>query len=110
MINIVHSDIHCDDDRKITAIDIKLKSVRGADDFMLLGHQFSATVSGAFFKTTLFSDVSKSLSLNRDVKRNDIIDLEISIDKDDPVQLSFADVANFLKAFQEALDTIDLGF
>lgn len=110
MINIVHSDIHCDDERKITAIDIKLKSIRGADDIILLGHQFSATVSGAFFKTTLFNDVSKSLNLNRDTERDDIIDLTISINRDDPVQLSFQDVANFLEAFQKALDTTDLGF
>ena len=110
MINIVHTDIHCDDERKVTAIDIKLKSIPGTDGIALFGHQLSATISGAFFKTTIFNDVSKSLGFNRNTDRNDIIDLTISINRDDPVQLSFQDVANFLKAFQEALDTTDLGF
>ena len=103
MVNIVHIDIHCDDDRKITAIEIKLKYVNKEDESVLSGQTLVATVSAAFFKTTLLVDVGKSLKITPG-KRDDIVNLTVRIDGD----LKFEDVARFSEALQNALDETKL--
>ncbi|MBQ9485053.1 hypothetical protein IJU85_03060 [Candidatus Saccharibacteria bacterium] len=106
MINIVHVEYRCDDQREINALQIKLKSFKSKDeDNVLTGHYLAATISSAFFKTTLLTDEGKSLKTIPNPKRNNIVDLVIDL-KDN--KLSFKDVALFLDAFQKAIDETNL--
>lgn len=106
MINIINVDIHCDDKRKITAVEVKLKSFKNGKT--LSGHPLLATVSTAFFKTTLLTDEGQYLKTALDPKRNNIVDLIIPLKQSN--DLTLADIANFLDAFQKALDETNLGF
>ena len=105
MINIVHIDIHCSDQRKITAVEIKLKSFTTEEGEALSGHPLVATVSSAFFKTTLLSDVGKSLKTVLNPKRSNVINLIVTLKDSD---LTFEDVARFSDALQRALDDTSL--
>ena len=107
MINIVHIDIHCSDLRKITAVSCKAKFIRKKGETQqLLGHQLIATVSAAFYKTTLLTDEGVSLRTALNPKRNDIVDVTVILTKDN--DLSFEDVTRFVVAFQVALDNTKL--
>ena len=101
MINIVHLDIHCNDRRVITAIEIKLKSFKDDHD-ALSGQSLVATISVAFFKTTLLTDVGKSLEIKMNPKRKNIVDLMINLEKEN--DLTLEDVARFSDALQKAID------
>ena len=103
MINIVHINTHCNDDRKITKIEVKLKSIND-----LSGHPLLATISAAFFKTTLLTDAGDALQILPNLDRKDIVNLEVSIK--DNLNLSFEDIARFLEAFQEAIDRTTITF
>ena len=97
MINIVNVKTHCDDNRNITAIEVKLKSIGD-----ISGHPLIATISSSFFQTTFLSDSGNKLQIIPDEDRKDIVDFIVSVKEYD--SLSFTDVANFLSAFQKALD------
>ena len=101
MVNIVHVNIHCNDGRKITAIEIKLKYFPKEEECVLSGQTLVATVSAAFFKTTLLTDVGKSLKITPG-KRDEIVNLSVRIG--DENNLTFEDVARFSTALQQALD------
>ena len=106
MINIVHIDVHFNDQRKITAIDIKLKSFTTEENREALsGHPLIATVSAAFFKTTLLTDVGKSLKTILNPKRDNVVNLVINLKESN---LTFEDVARFTNALQQALDETSL--
>lgn len=105
MLNIVHDETHYNDERKITAIEVKVKSVAEEGKESLVGNSLWGTVSDAFYKTTLLSDVGTSLRTVPNQNRKDIVDLIVDI-KDDT--LSRNDVANFVNAFQKALDETSL--
>ncbi|MBO4276474.1 hypothetical protein J5868_02120 [Candidatus Saccharibacteria bacterium] len=106
MINIVHVEYHCNDQRRISAIEIKLKSFnQNEKDKVLSGHYLVATISAAFFKTTLLTDSGKSLRTTPNPKRSNIADLFIDLKEN---SLTFTDVARFLDAFQKALDETNL--
>ena len=107
MINIVHVDTHYSDQRVITAVDIKLKFFKSNGEKPLTGHPLAATVSAAFFKTTLLTDVGKSLSIEPNPKRHDIINLVISFRDND---LKFSDIARFIDVLQRALDETNIIF
>ena len=101
MNNIVHIEVHCDDKRNITAIAVKVKHFGERIE----PHAFVATVSEAFYKTTLLSDVGKSLKTELNAKRHDVVDLIITLKRND---LKQTDVGNFIEAFQNALDKTKL--
>lgn len=103
IINIVHVDIHYDDNREITAVDIKLKAMEGT---RLNSHEFTATVSAAFFKTTLLTDVGAALQIKPSANRCNIINLYICLKEQN--KLALHDVANFVDAFQKAVDDTHL--
>lgn len=105
MVNIVHIDTHFDDKRNITAIDIKLKLFEEGDKKPLSGHELVATISAAFFKTTLLTDAGKALNIVPNPDRHDIVDLSISLREND---LAFEDIAKFATALQNALDDTSL--
>ena len=107
MINIVHVDTHCNDQRTITAVDIKLKFFRKNGEKTLIGHPLAATISAAFFKTTLLTDVGKALSIEPNPNRTEIIDLVISFRENN---LTFLDIAKFIDALQQALDDTNITF
>ena len=104
MINIVHVDIHFDDQRKMTAIEIKVKSVSKED--MLSGHPLVSTTSAAFYETTLLADVGEHLETAINPNRNNVVNLKVVL-KDDN-DLTYEDVGNFLNSFQSALDQTSL--
>ena len=106
MINIVHVDIHCNDEREITAVEIKLKSFSKDDEAPLSKNLLAATVSAAFFKTTLLADVGKSLKTVLDPKRDNVIDLFVSLEENN--KLTYRDIANFTNALQKAIDNTSL--
>ncbi|MBQ5812058.1 hypothetical protein IIW29_00570 [Candidatus Saccharibacteria bacterium] len=89
----------------ITAIEIKLKSFTEEDGEALSGHPLIATVSAAFFKTTLLTDVGKSLKTVLNPKRSNVVNLIVTLKE---TQLSFEDVARFTEALQKALDETSL--
>ena len=107
MLNIVHDETHYDDNRVITAIQVKVKSVEENGKESLIGNSLWGTVSDAFYKTTLLSDVGTSLRTVPNQNRKDIVDLIVDI-KDNA--LTRNDVANFVDAFQKALDEASLFF
>ena len=106
MINIVHIDTHFNDKRGISALEIKLKSL-GNGSPKITGHPLVATISAAFFKTTLLTDVGQSLSIEVNPKRSDIVDLTINMRDSD---LTFGDIAKFIEALQKALDETNINF
>lgn len=101
MINIVNVGIKYDDQRQITALEIKLKSFTKDENER---HFLIATVSAAFFKTTLLQDVGKKMNVALG-NRNDIVNLTIRF-KDNTLTLH--DIANFVDAFQKAVDETKL--
>lgn len=107
MINIVHVDTHYNDQRVITEVDIKLKFFRSNGEKTLTGHPLAATISAAFFKTTILTDEGKSVSIIPNPKRPDIINLVISFREN---ILSFSDIAKFIDALQQALDDTSITF
>ena len=104
MVNIIHTNIHYNDARTITAIEIKLKSFNNGS--ALTGHPLVATVSTAFFKTTLLTDVGESLKTTINPNRKNVVDLVVTLKKDN--DLTALDVANFINALQRALDETSL--
>ena len=103
MINIVHAEISCDDKRMAKAINLKLKYFKNGD--ALNEHHLVATASAAFYQTTLLTDVGKELKTALNPKRSDIVNMTIIL-KDN--SLTAIDIANFINAFQKALDTTKL--
>lgn len=98
MINIVHVDINCDDRRKIMSIELKLKSLSNT----LTTHQLIATVSSAFFETTLLADEGGTLKTAINKKRKNVVDLTISFNKENNLKPN--DISNFIEALQTAID------
>lgn len=105
MVNIVHYEVKCDNERNITAIRIKLRSFQENEKSALQGQALYSTASAAFYKTTLLADVGKLLETIPNPKRKDIVNLNIKIRKGN---LKPIDIANFITAFQEAIDTTSL--
>ena len=104
MLNIVHVDINCNDQRRITRVEVKVKSSESGDK--LSGHPLVATVSAAFYKTTLLADSGTSLQTALNTKRKNVVDLSVTLKKDN--ELTFLDVAKFIEALQVALNTTSL--
>ncbi len=102
MINIVNVEIRNDDNQRITRIGAKLKSIDG-----LLGHPLLATIAAAFFKTTLLTDSGDTLQIIPNPDRKDIVDIFVTIKSQG---LTYIDVANFLGAFQKALQETTIQF
>ena len=105
MVNIVHVDIHCDDNREITAVEIKVKSTDDKGKPDLTGHPLVATVSAAFYKTTLLADVGESLMTKINKDRPEIVDLIVNLKEN---EITYVDVAKFVEYLQKALDETQL--
>ena len=100
MINVIHINVHFDDDRKITAIDVKLKLIKNNDEDE--SNQYMVTtICKAFYNTTLLADVGKSLNISVNPNRQNIVNLSVKLKEND---MSLKDIANFNDAFQQALD------
>ena len=104
MINIVHVDVHLNDERDITAVEVKLKAIED-DKLALTGHPLIATVSAAFNKTTLLTDFGKSLTTELNPNRSNIINLTVSLKEN---TMTYEDVGKFVDYFQKALDETKL--
>lgn len=103
MINIVHVEANLNDERVVTSLNIKMKYIKNGND--LTEHQLVATVSAAFYKTTLLVDVGKNLKTELNPKRGDIVNLVVILKNN---SLQPRDVSNFLEAFQKAIDETSL--
>lgn len=112
MVNIVHLECDCNDNRRITTLRIKLKSLpdpspeqkdeENKGNNALIEHYLLATISHAFHRTTLLSDEGKEMKIALNPNRKDIVNLTIGLRKDN--NLSPSDIANFISAFQRLLD------
>ena len=106
MINIIHVNVHYDDRRNITALEVKLKSLKDSgDEKALLKESLNATVFAAFFKTTFLAAEGKSLTIKANPKRGNVVDLRIALKEN---SLRLQDIINFIEAFQTELDTTSL--
>ena len=106
MLNIVHDETHYNDQRKITAIEVKVKSIAEKEGENLTNNSLWATVSDAFYETTLLLDVGTSLRTVPNKNRKNIVNLIVDIDDDNALKRN--DVSNFIDAFQKALDNTNL--
>ena len=105
MVNVVHTDVHFDDKRMITALVLKLKSIKNNGE-TLTGQSMITTISIALSKTTLPTDVANSIKIVQNPKRGEIVDLTISLEEDNEFTLS--DYAKFHEYFQQSLDEVKL--
>ena len=88
-------------------MDVKLKSVGDDQEQKLSGHELVATVSVGFFKTTILTDIPGStLEVKPNETRKDIVTLVISFSKENTLTIN--DIANFITAFQEAVNEVNL--
>ena len=100
MINVIHVNIHCDDIRNITALEIKLKSC--PEEAVNVDHQhLVARISAAFHSLRLFAEYGKTLKTEMNPKRTDVVNLNVTFWEN---RLTFKDITGFIDAFQEALD------
>lgn len=100
MINIVHVNVHFDDARKITALEIKLKSCP-EEAVNASSQHLIARVSAAFYSLKLFAEYGKNIKMDLNPKRQNIVNLSIRFWEK---ELTFKDVSTFIESFQEALD------
>ncbi|MBQ2622732.1 hypothetical protein IJG12_00160 [Candidatus Saccharibacteria bacterium] len=100
MINIVNCVIRFNDKREITGIELKLKAIPEEKENEEK-HHLVARASAAFYATTLFGDTGKSLRTTLNPRRNDVVDLRVSLKEN---ELSLSDVARFVEAYQRELD------
>ena len=101
MINIVHHEVHFDDNRGITAVEIKLKSCPEEEINEDCQH-LVARVSAAFYALDFFSDYGKKMETNLDQERRDIVDIFVTLRKQNGLDL--AELAKYIIEFQNELD------
>ncbi len=100
MINIVHVNIHCDDERHITTLEIKLKSCP-QEQVNENSQHLVARVSAAFHALELLPEYGRELKTILNPKRRNIVNLIVALNNND---LSFYSISKFIDAFQEELD------
>lgn len=105
MINVIHINLHYDDHKNITALEVKLKFIKNDDDSELSEHRLIATVSAAFCRTTLLANEGKSLTIKSNPNRDNIVNLSITFKENN---MGLCDIVNFIQAFQSELDTTSL--
>lgn len=99
MINIVNVNIHCDDQCKVTAMDIKFKAC--PEELINNSNQhLIARISAAFNSLALFSEYGKSFRMEQNPKRQNIANMHITFWEN---ILSFKDVGEFIEELQKAL-------
>ena len=104
MLNIVHWEVSCDDNKTITAIEVKIKAIEEDENVM---KHLVTNILLAFSNTTLVDDVGKGVHIHRDEdgNRKDIADLKVKLEKENSI--TNEDASKFIDAFQNSLDTIN---
>jgi hypothetical protein len=106
MINIIHVNVHYDDRRNITALEVKLKFLKNNENEEELPREcLNSTILAAFFKTTFLADEGQSLTVKANPKRSNIVNLHIALKENN---MKLQDITNFIEAFQTAIDTTSL--
>ena len=100
MINIVHLDVNYDDNRRLTSMEIKLKSMP-QEAVNESSQHLVARTSAAFYSLRLFSDAGKTAKIEINPRRRNIVNLNITLWENN---LKPQDIAAFIEGFQEALD------
>ena len=100
MINIVHLDINCNDNRRLTGMEIKLKSMP-QEAVNENSQHLIARISAAFYSLRLFSEAGKTAKIEINPRRPNIVNLSITLWEN---SLKPQDIAAFIEGFQEALD------
>ena len=93
MINIVNVVIRYDDERRVTAVKLKLKTVGDESEAL-------TKVMMAFAKTSLASS-ERELSVARDPKRSDIVNFRVSLADNG---IGAKSVAEFIDTLQRLID------
>ena len=102
MVSIIHINTHFNDNRGITALEVKLKyiqkeSEKEQDQYLV------AAICKAFYDTTLLPNEGKRFNICVNPKRPDIVNLNIKFKEN---SMTIMDIANFINTFQQALDEI----
>ena len=100
MINIIHQSIRCNDERQVTALEIKLKacpeeSVNESEQHLV------ARVSAAFHASDLFAKYGKTLKTELNPRRPNVVNLIVSLHENN---LSFEDIGKIVIEFQKEID------
>ncbi len=102
MINIVNLVVRYDDNRKITGIELKLKAIPEESENDDTQH-LVARVSAAFHASTLFGETGKSLKTTLNPRRDNVVNLDVSLKEND---LALADIAEFVEKYQKELNEV----
>ena len=100
MINIVHLDVNYDDDRRLTSMEIKLKSIP-EEAVNENSQHLIARINAAFYSLALFSEAGKTAKIEINPRRRNIVNLNVTLWENN---LRPQDIAAFIDGFQEALD------
>ena len=92
MINIVNVVIRYDDERRVTAVKLKFKTVGGESEAL-------TKVMMAFAKTSLATS-ERELSVARDPKRSDIVNFRVSLANNNTAR----DISEFVDTLQTLID------
>ena len=99
MINIIHVNTHFDDNREITALEVKLKYIE--EDGERQNQYLIAIVCKAYYNTTLLPDVTEKLNISTNPKRTEIVNLSIKLKENN---MAITDIADSISALQRTLD------
>lgn len=92
MINIVNVVIRYDDERRVTAVKLKFKTVGGESEAL-------TRIMMAFAKTSLATS-ERELSVARDPKRSDIVNFRVSLANNNTAK----DISEFVDTLQTLID------
>ena len=92
MINIVNVVIRYDDERRVTAVKLKFKTVGGESEAL-------TRIMMAFAKTSLATS-ERELSVARDPKRSDIVNFRVSLANNNTAR----DISEFVDTLQTLID------
>ena len=93
MINIVNVVIRYDDERRVTAVKLKFKTVGGESEAL-------TRIMMAFAKTSLATS-ERELSVARDPKRSDIVNFRVSLANNN---ITARDISEFVDTLQTLID------
>ena len=101
MVNIIHLDVHFDDNRKITAVEVKLKACP-EEEVNESSQHLVARVSSAFYAMDFFSDYGKTIKTTLNPKRTDVVDILVTLKENN---LNLQNISKYVEEFQEKLDS-----
>lgn len=100
MINIIDVHIHYDDNKQITAVDVKFKS-RPEEEINQNNQNLIARISAAFNSLDFFSKYGKTFKMEPNPKRQNVVNLQMKLWEN---QLTSKDIGTFIDSLQKKLE------